>query len=345
MWKLTVRACMVALAVGLSARAGGQFDDGRGGTVQGEALRGQRRFLRGMAWYDLGSARARALEADAVFAWNRAVQADYHQYLLDRARRTSARKDRIKETEDEAVKRQAETRRRWREQPTVTDVRSGLALNALAGDLADPRIPLARWRLARVDLPAEVSIEALAFRFADAPRIKLPTRLAASTVAVGRMKGDRWPVALRRTDLERERASYQRAVAVVTQSCAQGKPLRAPQVDAVRDALFVLKEKAVEVVPTSGGLRKQAVVFLDQLDEATKIFLDRDFAEELIGDVERHKATTVGELLGFMKKYRLLFAEADDNPEVWSIYQSLYDLLKRQKVSLDFADAEDAPPP
>ena len=30
-------------------------------------------------------------------------------------------------------------------------------------------------------------------------------------------------------------------------------------------------------------------MFLDQLDEATKIFLDRDFAEELIRDAEGHR--------------------------------------------------------
>ena len=39
-----------------------------------------------------------------------------------------------------------------------------------------------------------------------------------------------------------------------------------------------------------------------------------------------------------MKKYRLLFAEADENPEVWATYQTLYELLKRQKIALDFAD-------
>src|SRR4051794_23777037 len=64
----------------------------RGATVQGDASRSQGRFLRGMAWYELGTAQAGALETDAVASWNRAVQADYQQYLLEKAGRSDARK-------------------------------------------------------------------------------------------------------------------------------------------------------------------------------------------------------------------------------------------------------------
>src|SRR5436305_8566124 len=110
-------------------------------------------------------------------------------------------------------------RRRWRESPTVDDIRSGVALNALACDLADPKVPPARWRSARVELPPSVTIQALAFRFADAPSAKLPPRLATATVAVGRMKADRWPVSLRRPELEPERAAYRRAVAAAVAAC------------------------------------------------------------------------------------------------------------------------------
>ena len=46
----------------------------------------------------------------------------------------------------------------------------------------------------------------------------------------------------------------------------------------------------------------------------------------------------MGELLGFMKKYRLVFAEGDEDPAVWATYRMLYDLLKRQQVALDFAE-------
>lgn len=115
--------------------------------------------------------------------------------------------------------------------------------------------------------------------------------------------------------------------------------MQAADVDRVRDALFALKDRAALVVPAQGGLLKQAMTYLDRLDEATRIFGDQDFDEELIRDVETHKARTVGELLAFMKKYRLLFADSGDDPAVWDTYQKLYELLKSQKISIEFADA------
>jgi hypothetical protein len=290
-----------------------------------------------MSWYELGSAQAQALEADAERAWNQAVRADYEQYLIAKASRAAAKRALVNEREQAAMKRMEETRRRWRENPTREDLRSGDALNALAFDLADPKIPPERWRSVAVELPAGVTIESIAFRFADAPKYRVPGQPAPATVALGRMKGEKWPVALRRAELQRERDAYREAVATVLRACAAGKELDAPQVDAVRGSLAALKEKASQVLPTAGGAARLAVASIDRLDEATRIFLDREFAEELIRDAEEHQAKNVAQLLGFMKKYRLLFAEGDDDPEGWAASKTLYDVLKRQKVALDFA--------
>ncbi len=300
--------------------------------------------MRGMAWYELGSARAEALNAQTVAEWNRAVQADYNRFLMDRAAKIASRKALSQELQAESAKRVAETQRRWRENPTLDDIRAGLALNALAGDLADPAIPATRWRNARVELPPGLSIQSLAFRFTDSPSYRLPVRMRPSTVAIGRIKmNNKWPIAFRRPEFDAERASYERAIKAVIDACVKKQQLQAPPVDALRASVFALKEKASALFSGGSVLAKDAKRFLDQLDESTKIFLDRDFAEELIRDSELHQAKTVGELLAFMKKYRLLFAEADDNPAVWRTYETLYEALKRQKISLDFADPrEDA---
>lgn len=331
-------AAVFLVATAVAGFASHSRPHARGQTVQGDALRSEGRFLRGMAWYEVGAAQSQALAADALHAWNQAVRADYEQYLADRARRAAVKKGLRDKTEAEAAKRLDATRRRWRENPTVEDVRSGIALNALACDLADPRFVPERWRAFPVELPPTVTIQALAFRVTGASGVARPSGPSPSAVALGRMKGEKWPVSLRRPELGRGRDAYRGAVAAVVKTCAAGKPLRAPQVDAVRDALSSLKREADSAVPTAGGLRKQADTHLARLDEATRIFYDRDFAEELVRDAEKHKAGTVGELLGFMKKYRLVFAEGDDDPEVWSTYQTLYNLLKRQKAAFDFAD-------
>ena len=46
----------------------------------------------------------------------------------------------------------------------------------------------------------------------------------------------------------------------------------------------------------------------------------------------------MGELLGFMKKYRLVFAEGDEDPAVGATYRMLDHLPKRERVALDFAE-------
>lgn len=70
----------------------GQVDRSLGTTAQGESLRGQAQFLRGMAWYELGTARANAIDQQSLEAWNRSVQAAYAQDLADRARRLASRR-------------------------------------------------------------------------------------------------------------------------------------------------------------------------------------------------------------------------------------------------------------
>ena len=206
-------------------------------------------------------------------------------------------------------------RRRWRENPTVEDIRSGLALNALALDLADPEIPW-RWRSAPVELPPTVTIESLTFRFADVPKYKLPARIAPAVVALGRMKGDRWPVSLRRAELGRERGGLPAGRRGGRAGLRRGEALRAPQIDAVRDAFSVLEDKAAEVVPVAGASASRRSTTSTGSTRRPGLFLDRDIAEELVRDAGRHKARTVGELLGFMKKYRLVFAEGDEDPAV-----------------------------
>lgn len=340
--RLAICVCVcVILPASLFAQPGGR-------TIEGDTARFQGRFLRGMAWYELGTAQAGRIEADAYSAWHRAVQEDYGRYLMDRAQRIAARKALIHEREQDARERREALNQRWREEPTQEDLRTGVALNALASDLADPKLSPALWAKQPVPLPPEVTITALAFRFADAPRLSTPGPFSAATVAVGRMKGEQWPLSLRRSDLARARSAYQQAVAKVVKVCAEGKPVQAPAMDAVRDTLFALRDQASQRVPTSGGQRKQALTYLDRLDAATRIFLDRDIAEELIRDVETHKAATVGQLLGFMTKYRLLFDDADEDPSAWAIYKTLYSSLKEQKNrllnALESEKASEAPP-
>ena len=86
-------------------------------------------------------------------------------------------------------------------------------------------------------------------------------------------------------------------------------------------------------VPTARNFRATAVQAVDALKKATGMFdaSTIGFAQEMIADTHNHRAQTVGELLAFMRKYRLLFASADKRPEDVEQYLQLYRLLRQQK--------------
>jgi len=308
-----------------------------GSTPQGDILRGQGQFLKGMAWYEVGSAQARAIDVETMIAWNRAVPESYNQYLIERAQRSAGRRALSNARQQAAAKALAETQRRWRANPAADDIRSGLALNALASELADPSIAPSSWRFAKVALPPDFALSALAFKITAAAG--KGSKLHQSTVAVQRMRvTEMWPLPFRRPELERLCEAYENAIRNVVGKCEKGTPLVSRDFEQLRDAVDALKVKVPKVVPARDGLRMQAQEFVRQLDEATRIFADQAFAEELIRDLEKHEATTVAELLAFMRKYRLLFAEADNRPKTLQLYDALYQLLREQKKKLGLAD-------
>ena len=51
----------------------------------------------------------------------------------------------------------------------------------------------------------------------------------------------------------------------------------------------------------------------------------------MIRDTHDYKAQTVGELLAYMRKYRLLFASAEGRPEDGELYRQLWGSLQEQR--------------
>jgi hypothetical protein len=311
-----------------------------GSTVQGDILRGQGRFLEGAGWYQLNSARARNIDVDTWKKHNLEVQRLYRAYLQERYLHIQYKKGISKKSQDELKKKFEEEQRRWRENPTPEDISSGNALNALAGDLADPSIAPTVWQYARVELPPGLELTTLAFKIADS-RV---SKASQSTVAIDRMKvSDGWPLWLRRPELKAEQAAYERAVATAIGKCQKGTPLEATDYDRLRETVVALQKKVPEVVPARDNQRAQAIAFVNQLDDATRIFAEQTYAERLIKDVAEHKAATVAELLGFMRYHYLLFSDPGRSPELARMYEGLYQLLRQQKDKLGQAGVAMAP--
>lgn len=300
-------------------------------TVQGDILRGKGRYLEGAGWYNLNSARAGRINVETWKSYNKEVQRIYRDYMIDRAKHIQYRKGLTNKLQDELMRKIEEDQRRWRESPTAEDIASGDALNALAGDLADPSISPSSWRTAEVKLPTGMSLTMLAFKVADTKK----SSLMQSTVAVDRMLiKDRWPLAFRRPEIERECQAYEKAIKGVVEKCRTGVELQAADYDNLRNAVTVLL-KAVETdIPSRDDQRRQAREYARRLDDSSKLFAEQAYAEQLIRDVSEHQATSVAELLAFMRDYRLLFADPGTSPEVASLYEGLYGLLRQQKDAL-----------
>ena len=246
----------IAFAMLFGTAAPGQDVVLPGSTPQGDILRGQGQFLKGMAWYEVGSAQARAIDAETMIAWTRAVQESYNQYIIERAQRSAGRRALSNARQQAAAKMLAGTQRRWRLNPTADDIRSGLALNALASDLADPTISSSSWRFATVALPPDFSLPALAFKITAAAG--KGTKLHQSTVAVQRMRvTETWPLPFRRPELATPCEAYKNAIRNVVGKCEKGTPLVSRDFEQLRDAVDALKVKIPKVVPARDGLRIQ----------------------------------------------------------------------------------------
>ena len=160
-----------------------------GSTIEGDVLRGQGQFLKGMAWYELNAARARELDVQTsreLDQWNREV---YEAYGEPRALRVPARARRSvrNERQADAKRRLAEREQRLRTKPTVDDIQSGDALNALLTDLSDPTISESTWRYAKVALPDSLAIPRLIFQFAARGGDKNSQALTKGLIALGRL--------------------------------------------------------------------------------------------------------------------------------------------------------------
>jgi hypothetical protein len=331
-------AFALGITLTLAAAAFGQRYDGAGSTVQGDILRGEGQFLRGAAWYELNSAKAFERNAKTLIEmekWNLQVYKDYQR---DLSAQQQARRNLNKAQAEAARKKYEERENRLRTHPTSDDIIKGDALNALLIDLSDPSISPSAWRLVQVPLPPGLAIPALVFRFAPKPGAKSSQSLGKGVIALARLdtiKGNPWSTVLSMDELERERKAYEAAYVKVRDQCLAGKlSLDAPI--GLKKAIDSLKTKVGKVVPTENGYRAVASRDVVSLGDAAQIFQAEtiDYAREMIADTQNHEAKTVGELLAFMRKYRLMFASVEKELGGAEMYSQLYALMQEQKEKL-----------
>ncbi len=265
--------------------------------------------------------------------WNMQV---YEAYKRERASHIQHRKNLTNAQQAAAKQKMAEKELRLRTSPDDTDVVSGDALNALLADLSDPTISPSSWRGAAVPLPGEISIRGLFFRFAPKFGDKNSGTLSSNLIALGRLDTSRgWPTFIPEDKVGAERRAYEATHRELLDQCENDK-LKLETVTKVDAALASLKNKVNTAVPAERKFRETALKYVSGMQAATKIFdaSTIDFAQEMIRDTHDYTPQTVGELLAFLRKYRLYFASAVGRPEDGEIYRTLFNLMREQKQKL-----------
>jgi hypothetical protein len=336
------------LVLGMALTSGGNVNaqaaarkkggSGPGSTIEGDVLKGEGQFLKGMGWYELRSAKARAKDTETQLQWER-----WSNEIVNASRKEAAdsalKKLAIRNTRDEKARRAlAEHDRRLRENPTLDDVRSGDALNAILIDLFNPSVLSKSSRSDEVELPSEFSLRLVVYRFVT-PHGNSKAGVPSNNVLdLQRLRApENWPIYLRMEALKGERDTYEKAIGAVVTAC-KARNLNLDAVLALDRAIADLKKRVATTVPSDDGMRMQATRFVDDLGKAAKLFKTLDFAQELVGDIEEHDAHTVLELLAFMSKFRLLFGDTQNRPEAGRLYVKLYALFKQQTKALGLKD-------
>jgi 3-keto-disaccharide hydrolase len=307
-------AFLLAHAPG-GGRALAQGDDlFSGSTGQGDALRGQGVQYRGAAIYYLNSAKARSIDADTEMRFNQYVYESLKEYNRQCALRVAGAAARDKANLDKI-------QRRFREAPTDVDIADGNALNVLLVELADPRF--AAGPRAVTPLPAD------AIR-----RVPLQHASAGGILSVHRLTvGGGWPLTLRYRTLEAPRRGYQEAVAAVLGECREHK-LTPESVDAVGAAVKELRSWSEEALKVANpDYQAEGRRFVATLDRSARALVRASYGEDLLGEIDAFRDTTVGELTGLLRRYNLHFGPAEE-PAERQLYLTLYPILRAEADAL-----------
>src|SRR5262249_10537524 len=155
-----------------------------------------------------------------------------------------------------------------------TDIQNGDALNAILYDLMDPNISSDDWYKQTVALPKGTSVTELIFRFIPARGTSNASKaLSRGVIALARldMHGDSWPTVLKGAELENERQAYESAYATLKNALLDDKFDVKALLELDR-SVEALKRKAQTAVPKERGFRDEALKFLEELKDATRMF-------------------------------------------------------------------------
>lgn len=305
-------------------------------------LVGQGVFLRGAGSYNLNTAKAESINTDTVIRWKQELRKIDAERRAFREQQEAGKKQKI----EDVKKRLAMRERELRVNPTTNDIQNGQALNALLYDLMDPDIQSNDWTSRAVSLPKGMSVKDLIFRFIPASGSSNASKvLSRGAIALSRLdvKGENWPTVMKDKALDKECRAYEAAYAKLRDALLADKFELKALLELDR-SLEGLKSKVQTAVAKDRGFRDEALRFVEDLKDATRMFdaVTVDYAREIMVDTQEQEATTVAELVSFMLKYRLQFASAERNPTGRVLYGQIYEAMRQQTKEFAIKPSETA---
>jgi hypothetical protein len=318
MTRIVVGFLAILLASGPSARAQALWV-GRGSTPQGDYLRGV-----GAAAFGLGVLEVDAAQANAI---NTATAIQWNEYVTMYFARENAEKALFRQAQHEKRERDWKAiRERIKTSPEERELMNGEALNALLGQLNDPRIHESSYRSVRVPLPSDI-VRHIPFRIDEEAAEFSMLRL------IPRGKG-KWPVAFQDPRFDYDRRVYEQAVDAALEQQLSGK-MTLDAIVRVKEAIEGLSRALDASTLPDKELYLRARTRIKVLREQAKL-LDSDKVERVVGEIDGFAGTTVNDLREFMQRHKLRFgATADD--EERRLYPTLYEALLTQKLLVEDA--------
>jgi hypothetical protein len=334
--------CLVWLLVSGFAQA---QPVGRGSTVEGDILRGQGAFLQGAGWYNLRTAQANSINVDATIRWKQ----DLRNIQREREYRELQKKYEKNQNVEEFRRKMKARELELRTNPSPEDVQSGAALNALVYDLTDPDITSYQWGQRSIPLPPGVSVKELVFSFTpNSGSTQASAALSRGVIALSRLDiKDKWPSMLMKDELAKERQAYEVAYQRARDKVISGA-YAIDEILAIDTAISELKKKIDVEIPNKFNFHAEAIRIAEDLRLATRMFHadSVDYAREILIDTKDHDATTVQELVAFMTKYRLQFANSNrSGPAASELYRQIYEKLHEQAKAFDIKPGAQPEPP
>src|SRR6185369_5414346 len=220
---------------------------GNAQTVEGDILRGQGAYLRGVGWYNLRTAKANSVNVDATIRWKQDLRKIQQERSYLEAQKAADKKQNVEEFRRQMEQREQELRTN----PSANDVQSGAALNALVYDLTDPDLNFNKWKsVSPISLPAGTSVKELIFAFIP-HRVSTQSSAALSrgVIALSRLDiKDKWPVLLKKNELSKERKAYEDAYLRAREKVLRGD-YAVDEILALDSALDNLKKKIATEIP------------------------------------------------------------------------------------------------